>query len=99
MTNPTGNIEQRQKVFDAINSERDWQDRKWGTIQQHPHEVGAWLTLMRKLLADAEAAWAGANNDTAALHEIRKVIAVGIACGEQHGMPKRYAHGEMEKQR
>jgi hypothetical protein len=80
---------ERTKVYDAIDSERNYQDRKWGTVDQHPHEVGGWLTLMRKLLTDAEAAWAGSNGDYTALQEIRKVLAVGVACAEQHGLPGR----------
>lgn len=83
---------ERARVYAAIDSERRFQDLKWGTIQDHPHEVGAWITLMRKLLADAEAAWCGANNDVAALREIRKVIAVGVACCEQHGVEDRFLH-------
>jgi len=79
----------REKVYAAIDSERAFQDRKWGTIEQHPHEVGGWLTLMRKLLADAERAWAENSSDTLALWEIRKVLAVGTACLEQHGVDNR----------
>ena len=79
----------RENVYEAIDSERYYQDRKWGTVEQHPHEVGGWLTLMRKLLTDAEAAWAGSNGDYKALDELRKVLAVGVACAEQHGMPGR----------
>lgn len=79
----------RKQVYEAIDSERDHQDRKWGTVQEHPHEVGGWLTLMRKLLTDAEAAWASSNGDQKALEEIRKVLAVGVACAEQHGLPSR----------
>jgi hypothetical protein len=80
---------QREKVYEAIDSERQYQDRKWGTVQEHPHEVGGYLTLMRKLLADAEAAWASSNGDHRAMIEIRKVLAVGVACAEQHSMPGR----------
>jgi regulation of enolase protein 1 (concanavalin A-like superfamily) len=76
----------RSRVYEAIDSERDLQDRKWGTVQEHPHEVGGWLTIMRKLMADAEAAWASKSDDRPALAEIRKVIAVGVACCEQHGV-------------
>jgi len=79
----------RDKVYEAINAERDFQDRKWGKIEQHPHEVGGWLTIMRKLLTDAENAWASKAGDRAALEEIRKVIAVGVACCEQHGVETR----------
>ncbi len=37
----------RQQVFSAVSDERVFQDRKWGTIEDHPHEVGSWLTIMR----------------------------------------------------
>ena len=80
---------ERIKVYESIDSERYYQDRKWGTVEQYPHEVGGWLTLMRKLLTGAEAAWAGSNGDYKALLELRKVLAVGVACAEQHGLPGR----------
>lgn len=89
----------RNRVYEAVDSERNFQDRKWGTVEQHPHEVGGWLTLMRKLLTDAETAWATSNGDHTAMIEIRKVLAVGVACAEQHGMPFRSPHQEMEKMR
>ncbi len=82
----------RKNVYASIDRERYYQDLKWGTIDDHPHEVGAWITLMRKLLNDAEEAWASRNSDQPALAEIRKVIAVGVACGEQHGLPGRSPH-------
>ena len=89
----------RQDVYEAINTEREFQDRKWGSVQKHPHEVGGWILIMEQLLADARKAWASSKADTdaleeirkvvAPLEEIRKVVAVGVACGEQHGLPKR----------
>lgn len=72
-------------VFAAIAEERKFQDQKWGTITEHPHDVGAWLTIMRSLLADAERAYMSQRGDVGALDEIRKVVAVGTACMEQHG--------------
>lgn len=76
----------KQMAFDAIVAERHYQDRKWGTIQEHPLEVSAWLIVMRKLLNDAEAAWCWQRGDVGALDEIRKVAAVAVACMEQHGV-------------
>lgn len=76
---------EREKVYQAINTERAYQDCKWGTVDDHPHEVGAWLTLMRNKLAQAEAAWSGRRGDEPALAEIVKVVAIGVACLEQHG--------------
>ena len=43
---------QREKVYDAIDAERFYQDRKWGTIDKHPHEVGGYILLMQKHLCN-----------------------------------------------
>lgn len=75
----------KQEVINAIVEERVYQDRKWGTIEQHPHEVGSWLTIMRQLLNDAERAYMSERGDYGSLDEVRKVVAVGVACMEQHG--------------
>jgi hypothetical protein len=91
-TGAKGEVMTRQKVFDAIDSERNWQDRKWGAIDKHPHEVGGWLTLIRQHLRDAEAAWSGHPDDREALVEIRKVMALAVACCEQHGVQNRHPH-------
>ncbi len=40
------------EVFSAVHDERVYQDRKWGNPDQHPHEVGGYITLMRKILND-----------------------------------------------
>lgn len=79
----------RARVFEAINGERRYQEMKWGDLVDHPQSVGAYLTLMRVHLADAEAAWARSSGDVMALDRIRRVLAIGVACGEQHGMPLR----------
>lgn len=81
--------ELRANVYDAIGTERYYQEQKWGSIEEHPQSVGGYLTLMRVHLTNAEAAWVGSDNDKAALHCLRKVLALGVACGEQHGLPKR----------
>jgi hypothetical protein len=79
----------RQDVYKNIDSERDHQDKKWGTIADHPHDVGAWLTIMRKYLNDADIAHCNHIGDEEALDEITKVVSIGIACGEQHGFRHR----------
>lgn len=84
----------RQDVFLAIEQERIHQDQKWGTLDEHPHEVGSWLTIMRQLLNDAERAYMSQRGDIGALDEVRKVVAVGVACMEQHGVPPR-SRGEI----
>ena len=76
-------------IENAIAGERAYQDRKWGSPHEHPHEVGAWLTIMRHKLLDAEAAWTHGLDDHDALKEVLKVVAVGVACLEQHGVVTR----------
>jgi len=79
----------RANVYDAIGTERYYQEQKWGCIEEHPQSVGGYLMLMRTYLTEAEAAWAKADTVEEALHCLRKVLAIGVACGEQHGLPKR----------
>jgi len=79
----------RANVYDAIGTERYYQEQKWGMLEEHPQSVGGYLTLMRVHLAEAEAAWAKTDTDKDALKCLRKVLAIGVACGEQHGLPKR----------
>lgn len=81
------------EAMSAIIEERHYQDSRWGPVHEHPHEVAGWLTIMRHHLSAAEAAWSigGSGSDEKALHEVRKAVAVGVACMEQHGSPKRDA--------
>ena len=79
----------RERVFEAINGERRYQEMKWGDLVDHPQSVGAYLTLMRVHLTRAENDWADSDGNIEALHCLRKVLAIGVACGEQHGMPCR----------
>lgn len=83
------NNEAQAAALNAIIGERAHQDTKWGTVADRPKQVGSYLTLMRKLLRDAEDAWATSSDDILALDEMRKVVAVGVACFEQHGAPLR----------
>jgi hypothetical protein len=79
----------RANVYYAIGTERYYQEQKWGMLEEHPQSVGGYLMLMRTYLTEAEAAWAKADTVEEALHCLRKVLALGVACGEQHGLPKR----------
>jgi len=75
---------ERKQVYRIIDEERQYQDQKWGDIQLRPKQVGSYLTLMRHLLTKAENSWAGSSSDIQAMHEIRQLVAVGVACMEQH---------------
>ena len=79
----------QMQVEHLIAQERLYQDKKWGKLEDHPHEVGAWITLLGKFIADAQIAYCSSVGDAQALSEIRKVAALAFACLEQHGAPSR----------
>lgn len=79
----------REFVYKLIDGERDYQDSKWGSFEENPKQVGAWLTLLRYLLFRAEEEWSTTRGDHSSLDEIRKLVASGVACLEQHGAPPR----------
>ena len=74
------------EVRNAIDSERDYQQKKW---PNHKHTVGEWILIMDKCMTDAKRAWVCGHGDNQALNEIRQVVTVGVAAMEQHGSPKR----------
>lgn len=76
-------------IWQAIQNERRYQDKKWGTLQENPHTVPGWLLVMEEELAEAKRAWVRNVGDAAALQEILQVIAVGVACLEQYGVVER----------
>lgn len=77
---------ERSQVYAAIDKERHYQDVKWGTLADHPHEVGGWLTILRNKMHDADTAWCGRRGDELALCEILQIAAVAVACLEQHAL-------------
>lgn len=82
-------IEIRAEIFRAINRERDYQDKKWGTIYERPHTVGEWLLIAQGELNEAIQAWQKSVGDDKALEEFLQVVAVGVACLEQWGIKER----------
>ena len=82
-------LPKHEKIYEAIRRERNYQDRKWGTPLDHPHEVPGWLLIMQGELDEAKEAWLKSGGDEESLREILQVIAVGVACLEQHGVVER----------
>lgn len=76
----------RQEIYQAVDRERDYQDRKWGN---RDHTVGNFLLIMEGELEEAKQAWRKKPGDAAALREMLQVIAVGVACMESHGVVER----------
>jgi NTP pyrophosphatase (non-canonical NTP hydrolase) len=86
-------MNQRQAIFKAVERERSYQDLKWGTIHQHPHDVAGYLLIMQGELDEAIRGWQKGKGDADALREVLQVIAVGFACLEQHGVIERDIDG------
>lgn len=81
---------EREEVYQVLNRERLYQDIKWGgqNFDQH-HEVEAWLVYMQAYLNKAINRISTETGPQGALDEMRKIVALGIACFEIHGVPER----------
>jgi hypothetical protein len=91
----------RAEVYAAIDSERAYQHSRAvkadGTDQgEHQHTTEEFVLYMEDYLHEARNQasrhWTpGGKTDpvSPALHTLRKVIALGVACMEQNGAPKR----------
>lgn len=85
---------QRCRVYDAINGERDYQDNVVGKgpdgrTDGRQKAVGDYLTLIRTYSTRADAAYADTAGDEAALHVIRKIAGICVQAMEVHGAPTR----------
>lgn len=78
-----------ESIIRAIEEERDYQDKKHGSIREHPHTVAEWYLIMKREMDEVEAAYFQRPSKRAMLDEIRQVVAVGIACIQQHGVVSR----------
>ncbi len=82
----------REEVYAAIDSEREYQ-KKWDTAESSgKHEAAAWILFMEQYLQEAreiESKAAAEDVRGKVLSKIRCVAALGVACMEQHGAPKR----------
>jgi hypothetical protein len=85
----------RSEVYAAIDSEREYQDRRWNsetTTSGGLHSLEEWAIYMRSYLREAEEQLSRNSKqvgDPLALATIRKIVAMGVACMEQHGAPRR----------
>ena len=88
----------RTEVYAAIDSERDYQDMRWGRtassgqLGNGNRTIDEWA-LYILVYAQEFARLAATTGDTesvvAKLDCARKIAAMGVACMEQHGAPKR----------
>ena len=86
----------RIKVYELIDSEREYQDKLWNentTASNGKHSVPAWLLYMQDYLTEASHIVSRNSEPHAskkASNIIRKITAMGVSCMEQHGADYRY---------
>jgi hypothetical protein len=79
-----------QRVFEAIEREREYQDNKWGPADGvGARSISDFLLILRAELKEAEEAWVSSQGDMDVLLEILQVVSVGVACLQQHGVMER----------
>ena len=85
----------RAEIYAAIDGERDYQDRRWApeeTSTGGRHSVAEFAIFIDDYLREMKTqlsrnAEPGAS--ARALETLRKITAMGVACMEQHGAPRR----------
>lgn len=81
----------RQEVYEAIDTERDYQDSKWGVTDDPnyvSYEPAQFLIDIEIHLNKAKQANYNIDKE-AVMSELRKIGALAVKCGEVHNMPKR----------
>ena len=90
----------RKIVYAAIDTERDYQDSRWNadtTASSGRHTVTEWIVFMEDYLREMKTQVSRNADPSAtiqALHTMRKVVAMGVACMEQNGALPRQSIGE-----
>lgn len=91
-------VASRLEVFEAINSERVYQKKRWGLryetsegdeFRELDKTVGEFLVYMQDYLTEAFHDASRNDGEEKTLESLRKVVTLGVACLEQHGVKKR----------
>lgn len=78
---------ERNKIYEIIDSERNYQDEKWGGVEHDENKsVGDYLIYMETYLHKARTIYTSDLPSMEALQQLRKVVALGVACFEIHGI-------------
>lgn len=81
----------REEVFEAINSERDYQDSLWSEEgHRNPLLIGEFLVLLSVYIRKAQEEWTvEPKPEINSLNTVRKIAGIAVNCMEQNGAPKR----------
>lgn len=88
----------RKEIYSRIDDERYYQAVRWGTFHSNaggdhpvdrPKPVESFILYMEDYLQQARHQISREEGHDNALDSLRKVVALGVACFEQHGVPER----------
>lgn len=75
------------EVLSAVHKERQFQDAKWGSIEERPHSLPEWILIAEAELEEAKrAVIKGGSGRNSVRAEIIQTMAVLQAALEQHGV-------------
>lgn len=78
----------RSAVYGVVDGERDYQESKWGEGGKN-RTVPEYILFMEHHLEKARRIASTVTDTKEALDSVRKVTALGIACMEENGAPRR----------
>lgn len=76
------------QAFLAVKREREFQDAKWGSIENRNSDIHRWCDFIEEELREVQEA-IEAGDEEHALEEMIQVAALAIACIETHGVYER----------
>lgn len=79
----------RQEAFDVVDSERDYQETRWGYISKENRSLPEYFILIEAQIQTAKEKIINDADKTAAMDEMRKIAAIAIATIEKFGAFKR----------
>ena len=83
-------MDTRQHVYNIINGERDYQDKRWGGESHDKYKsVGDFLIYIDDYVRRAKEIYTSDTDVDATLHVVRKIAALAVACMEYNGAPPR----------
>ncbi len=75
-----------QEVMEKIQEEREYQDNKWGSLQERSQSLPGYLLILKKELEEAEAGWMkNVSGRDSAMSEILQIAAVAVAAMQEYG--------------
>lgn len=77
----------REEIFRILEDERSYQLDKWGDLDER-NNVGDFLCYMKRYF-DKAVETNNPDSPETSLHNIRKIVTLGIACFERFGCPTR----------